>query len=229
MSRTRTGNESSIVLENISWNTYERLLREVGERHIRLTYDNGDLEIMTLSFGHENRKGFIRRLIEMLTFELEIPVRSGGSTTMRKKLKKKGLEPDECYWIANEKLMRDKEEFEPNADPPPGLALEIDVTSSSLDRMGIYAALKVPEVWRYRRRRLNIHLLNNEGSFEEADQSRIFPFLPVSELDRFIRQSETEDETAVLRDFVRWVKGEVLPRFQAHRQETKGNGKRKKE
>src|SRR4029077_1035643 len=92
-----------ILLENITWGTYERLLREAGERHIRMTYDNGDLEIMTLSFGHENAGEVLGRLIDTLTLELNIPLRSGGSTTLKKKLKRKGLEPDKCFWIKNEK------------------------------------------------------------------------------------------------------------------------------
>jgi Uma2 family endonuclease len=83
--------ERCMLLENVSWETYERLLR-----HIRMTYDNGDLEIMTLSFGHENTDTLIGRFIETLTLELDIPMRSGGSTTLRRKLKRKGLEPDEC-------------------------------------------------------------------------------------------------------------------------------------
>jgi Uma2 family endonuclease len=107
-----------ILLENITWQTYERLLREAGERHIRMTYDNGDLEIMTLSFGHENADKLIGRFIETLTLELNIPIRSGGSTTLKKRLKRKGLEPDECYWIKNEKSMRDKTKWDAEKDPP---------------------------------------------------------------------------------------------------------------
>jgi Uma2 family endonuclease len=102
--------EHHILLENITWETYERLLREAGERHIRMTYDNGDLEIMTLSFGHENAGEIIGLLIRALALVLSIPLRSGGSTTLRKKLKRKGLEPDKCYWIKNEKTMCGKGE-----------------------------------------------------------------------------------------------------------------------
>src|ERR1700722_2115196 len=91
-----------VLLDNISWETYEALLDEMGESQVRLTYDNGSLEIMTLSLRHERYGSWIGRLIEMLTFELDIPIGSGGSTTLKRKLKKKGLEPDECYWIQHE-------------------------------------------------------------------------------------------------------------------------------
>src|SRR5688572_15837598 len=113
--------QGHILLDNISWETYERLLREASSRHIRMTYDNGDLEIMTLSFGHENAGEVISRLISTLTQELEIPLRSGGSTTLRRKLKRKGLEPDKCFWIKNEPRMRRKKKWSAKSDPPPDL------------------------------------------------------------------------------------------------------------
>src|SRR5262245_54289430 len=99
---------------------------------IRLTYDRAKLEIMTLSHGHENYATLIGRLIEALTEELNIPIHSGGSTTFKREAKKRGLEPDECYWIQNERVMRGRKDFEIDTDPPPDLAVEIDIMSSSL-------------------------------------------------------------------------------------------------
>ncbi len=90
------------VMENISWETYETLLREAGDSHLRLAYDNGDLEFMTLSFGHESIGEIIGLLIRALALVLDIPLRGGGSTTLKRKLKRKGLEPDKSYWIKNE-------------------------------------------------------------------------------------------------------------------------------
>jgi Uma2 family endonuclease len=80
-----------VLLDNISWETYERLLREVDSRHVKLTYDNGDLEIMTLSLGHESVGRLLGVFIRLVALELEIPLKGGGSTTMRRKMKKKGL------------------------------------------------------------------------------------------------------------------------------------------
>src|SRR5437879_4371161 len=91
--------EQRIVLDNISWHTYETFLREFDERPIRITYDEGSLEIMTVSLGHERFGCFLARMIGVLTLELYFPLVSGGSTTLKKKLKLKGLEPDECFWI----------------------------------------------------------------------------------------------------------------------------------
>ncbi|MFO0969146.1 MAG: Uma2 family endonuclease [Gemmataceae bacterium] len=217
--------ETGIVLENITWQTYERLLREVGERPIRLTYDHGDLEIMTLSHGHEKKKRILGRCVDFLTFELNIPMASGGSNTLRWKLKKRGLEPDECYWFKHEKAMRGKDEFEPNVDPSPDLALEIDVTSSCMDRMAIYAALGILEVWRYYRRRLRVYRLTEEKKYEESEESAVFPFLHVHELERFIHRAEKEDETTVMHEYVAWLRAEVVPAFEKWK--AKGNGRRK--
>jgi Uma2 family endonuclease len=212
-----------ILLENISWQTYERLLREAGERHIRLTYDNGDLEIMTLSFGHENTDTLLGRFVETLTLELNIPIRSGGSTTLRKKLKRKGLEPDECYWIENEKTMRNKTKWDAKKDPPPDLAIEVDVSRSTLNRMTIYAALRVPEVWRYKGKKLRVHRLREDGSYEEVDASPTFPYLSIAKLNEFLQSAATVDETTLLRNFTAWVRKQVLPLAQGRLPK---NGKR---
>jgi hypothetical protein len=95
-----------VLLDNISWQTYERLQREVGERHVRLTYDDGDLEIMTLSYAHENAGEHLSALVLLLALELGLRFAAGGSTTLRRRLRKKRLEPDKCFWFANERLMR---------------------------------------------------------------------------------------------------------------------------
>ena len=116
-----------VLLDNISWQTYEALLKENAEHRVRMTYDQGSLEIMTLSHRHERRAKLLARLIETLTMGLQIPIHSGKSTTFKEEVKKKGLEPDECYWIQHEPAMRGKDEFDPATDPPPDLAIEIDM------------------------------------------------------------------------------------------------------
>ena len=200
--------EQRVLLENISWETYETLLEDIGKQHVRLTYDNGTLEIMTLSFGHEKYGSWIDRLIGMLTFELEIPISSGGSTTLKRKLKKKGLEPDECYWIQNEEKMRGKQDFDFQTDPPPDLAVEVDITSASLDRLPIYAAFKVPEVWRFDGERLHVYQLR-QGKYRQRRQSPTFPFLPLDKFTESIRQCTEQDETSLLRSFVGWIRSEL--------------------
>jgi Uma2 family endonuclease len=180
--------QEHIVLNDISWATYESLLREMGPSHYRVTYDEGDLEIMTLSFGHENAGRWLGRLIFFLALELQMALCSGGATTLKRSLRKKGLEPEECFWIAHEKHMRGKKEWDAASDPPPDLAVEIDITSSSLDRIGIYAALKVPEIWRYDGETLRVLVLGPGGKYKEKAKSPAFPRLPLAEFASFVRK-----------------------------------------
>ena len=138
-----------IVLHNIAWSTYEAILADMEDQVIHLTYDHGELEIMSPSDKHERIKRLIGRMVEVMTEVLGIPIRSAGSTTFKKQMLHRGLEPDECYYVTHEEQLWGRDTIDLLVDPPPDLAIEVDISRSSLDRMGIYAALGVPEVWRY--------------------------------------------------------------------------------
>jgi Uma2 family endonuclease len=212
-------------LEGVSWDEYETLLEEAGERPIRFTYDNGRLEIMTLSFDHEWLSELIGLLVDLLGIVLNVPFQAGGSTTMKRKLKKKGLEPDKCYWFRHEKQMRGrKKQLNLNVDPPPDLAVEVDVTRSVLKRMKIYAALKVPEIWRFRADRLKAYLLQADGTCKASDHSMVFPSLLMSELEPFLERAAQTDRATLSREFMAWVEKELKPRLNGKRR----NGKRTK-
>jgi Uma2 family endonuclease len=207
--------EQRVLLHPVSWQTYEALLKDIDGSPIRLTYDQGSLEIMTLSHKHEHYTKLLGRFVEMLTMELNIAIHSGRSTTFKREAKKRGLEADESYWIQNEPLMRGKKDFDSASDPPPDLAIEVDITSSSLDRLAIYAALGVPEVWRFDGEALRVHLLKENGAYELCDHSPTFPYLPLAEVVRFLRESDTQDETSLMRAFCAWVRENLLPAYQA--------------
>lgn len=193
------------VLEDASWELYEKLLRDIGDRPIRVTYDGGRMEIMSPLPEHEGPKKLIGRLIEMLTFELNQPVKCLGSTTFRRKDKAKGLESDECYYFKNEARMRGRKRLDMKKDPPPELVVEIDVTSRSVPREPIYAALGVPEIWRYDGLRLRcLHL--RSGEYHVRKMSLAFPFLEPAQLQPFIDLLPERDETTILRGFVGWVR-----------------------
>ncbi|HEX8201058.1 MAG TPA: Uma2 family endonuclease [Isosphaeraceae bacterium] len=136
--------EQRLVLWDVGWKGYLALLDVVGDRRIRITYDRGNVELMTVSPLHEFSKKNLARLIEILSYELDLDIRSGGSFTFKREDLDRGLEPDECYWFRNEPLVRMKMEFDPLIDPPPDLVVEVEVSRSVLDRMGILAALGVP-------------------------------------------------------------------------------------
>jgi Uma2 family endonuclease len=214
------------LLHGISWQTYEFMLHELESRHLRITYDEGELEIMTLSHEQESWSAFLGDLVRILTLELRIPIHRGRSTTFKRALKKKGLEPDECYWIQNERLMRGKKEFDIDVDPPPDLAIEVDITSSSLNRMKIYAALLVPEIWRFDGETLQVFLLSANGKYKKSPTSQAFPLVPIHELERFLKESNTTDETTLLLAFGQWVRETILPQFEAAKAKKNGNGKK---
>jgi Uma2 family endonuclease len=217
-----------MLLDNVSWQSYETLLRELEGQNLRLTYDGGSLEIMTISHGHGNYGTLMGDFVRLLTVELDIPIHSGGNTTFRLEAERRGLEPDECYWVQHESQMRAKKEFDIDVDPPPDLAIEIDIFSSSLPRMAIYASLRVGEVWRYDGQSLQVFVLTAGGKYREQRRSTVFPFLPMNELLRFLEASNSQDETSLMREFVAWLRAEVRPRYERiSKKPGRGNGKSK--
>jgi Uma2 family endonuclease len=121
------------------------------------------LEVMTISSDHEYFKSLIGNLISRLAEEHDIPIASFGSTTFRKKALERGLEPDECYYVANERRVRGKRRLDLRRDPPPDLIVEIDVSYRHVDREAIYAAMGVPEMWRFDGKRLRAFRLVDGG------------------------------------------------------------------
>jgi Uma2 family endonuclease len=193
------------LMEEVSWESYEKLLRDIGNRPIRVTYDEGRMEIMSPLPEHEDAKTVIGRMIEMLTFMLDMPSKGLGSTTFRRREKSKGLEPDECYYFRDEQMMRGRKRLNLKIDPPPELVVEIDVMSRSIRREPIYAALGVPEIWRHRTRRLDcLHLI--DGEYHVRKMSLAFPFLEPALLQRFIDKAAVDGDTKMMRQFVAWVK-----------------------
>jgi Uma2 family endonuclease len=197
--------QQHIVLDFISWDFYEHLLEEVADRPIRITYDSGSVEIMAPLGIHEDWKSRIGLLIAMMCVARDIEFRSKGSITLRWKLKEKGLEPDDCYYIQNVDTVRSKSEIDLTKDPPPDLAIEIDITSRSIAREPIYAAFGVPELWRFDGKELTVLWLDDNSRYVPAKSSRAFPFLPMDEFDRFLRKLETERNVTVLNAFRDWV------------------------
>jgi Uma2 family endonuclease len=201
--------QAGFLLKNISWQTYESLVNELAEQPgIRLTYDRGNLEIMTPSAPHEKYKKILGRFVESVSDELNVEICSLGSLTCRREDLARGLEPDQCYYIENEDVVWDKQQIDLNQDPPPDLVVEIDVTSSSIDRLSLYASLGVPEVWRYDGNRLIIYQLEAH-EYTERDVSPTFPFLSQVEMLRFLELRRTTKENALIRLFREWVRSQI--------------------
>ena len=197
--------ESRVVLTNIRWATFEALLAENDRRNTRFTFDRGVLEIMSPSREHERTKRVLGRMIETMTLELDIPISSGGSTTLKDQFKERGVEPDECYYVAHERLVRERDDLDLSVDPPPDLAIEVDISASSMDQLGIYAALRVPEIWFCDGASIDVYVLQSGGTYARCERSTTFPFLPIDGVQRFLERRTSDDETTLLRAFRDWV------------------------
>jgi Uma2 family endonuclease len=192
--------ESKVVLKGVSWKTFQALLADVGDdRAWRIAYDNGVLEIRMPYQEHEVPKRLLESFVEAIADELEIEAMKLRSLLLKREDLTLAIEPDTCFYIQNEALVRSKV-IDLETDPPPDLAVESDYTNSSLNKFAIYAALGVPELWRDRRQTLELYQLV-EGEYERVDQSLALPFLPVSEVPGFIEQSKTIGQRAAVRLF----------------------------
>lgn len=201
--------EQRTVLHKVSWETFEALLEDTGEdRGSRFAYDCGVLEIMTPLFEHENPKIQFDRFIFALAEELGVEIKSAGSTTLKRKISKQGIEPDACYYIQTESRVRGRVRLSLETEPPPDLAIEIDITSSSVNKLGIYSALGVTELWRYDGQDLKFYQLR-EGQYVECKFSIAFPVVSVSEISRFIEQSKSMGEIALIKSFRAWVRKKI--------------------
>ena len=208
MQTVKTPAEQRVVLHNIGWNTYERLLADHENNSApRFTYDRGELEIMSPSPEHEAYNRSIALLVELLAAELGIDVYNLGSTTFRREDLERGFEPDSCFYIENEARVRGKARIDLAVDPPPDLVIEIDITSPSFSKLPIYAQIGVPEVWRYDGERLKILVL--EGSeYAETTESTVVPPVTSNVLSNFMEKSTTTKRTVWLEAVREWARND---------------------
>ncbi len=207
--RSQTG----FVFDNVAWADYEAMLRIVGDRPIRLTYDRGVLTIMSPLRKHDGEKKLLGSMIETLVLELKIPYEMLGSTTWKREDLLKGIEADECYYFENASKLVPNQEIDLTVAPPPDLAVEVDVTSESIERLPIYASLGVREVWRYQQGVLEIWVLGSEGSLEKSTVSRNFPFLDMNKFVEFLHLSKSMIHFHIMDRFQQWVRTEVYPLY----------------
>lgn len=201
--------EQRILLHNISWQTFETMLAEMGEhRALRLSYDQGTLEIMSPLMPHERSNRQIERLIFILAEELGLGIVSVGSMTCKREDLQRGVEPDSSYYIQHEPLVRDKETINLDQDPPPDLVLEVEYASSALNKFQIYAALGVPEFWRYDGRTLRVYKLET-NQYIQCETSPTFAPVAVTEIPQFLESSRKIGEIAMTKAFRIWVRQQM--------------------
>lgn len=194
-----------LLLEEVSWQQLENILTELGERrNSRLSYSNGLLEIMVPLPEHEKAKEIIGDMVKILLSERGINYESLGSTTLKNQRMTQAVEPDTCFYIQNQVAVIGKNRLDMSIDPPPDLAIEIDLTSRT--QLNNYQILGVPELWRYARRGLKINVLQGR-QYVESDASPTFPDIPIIELvNRYAQQSQVSGSSQAIQAFRQWVR-----------------------
>jgi Uma2 family endonuclease len=207
--------EQRFVLGATDWQTYQAISNALKGRHVRLTYDRGNLELRTISGKHGNCSRLLGRFVFVLAEEFNLTVRSFGDMTCDSEELDRGVEPDESFYLTNEPRVRDKEEINIGVDPPPDLMVEIDIRRSSKTRMSIYAAMRVPEVWQFDGQNIYVWHLRPGGQYVLSSTSQYFPSLPVQEIATFLQQRLQTDEVSLVGSFRAWVREQIAKRSSA--------------
>jgi Uma2 family endonuclease len=209
----RSSPAASIVLDGVPWDDYEAMLRIVGNRKIRINYDRGRMEIMSPLQEHGNRSYLLGQMVDVLVEEFDIPVVPADPVTLRREDLEKGAEPDKHYHLRdNAARVVGKRDLDLTVDPPPDLVIEADVTSRSEQRLPIFAALGIPEVWRLDDDDLRFLVLQSDGTYRPSDRSLAFPSLTLADAARFLEEGRRAVTPAWIRGFRAFVRENLVPR-----------------
>jgi Uma2 family endonuclease len=201
--------EDRVLLRNISWETYKRLLAEVvNVTSRRFFYNEGNLEIMVVYIGHERPNRTLERIAQITAEETGRDFSAAGSTTYKRDDLEKGFEPDSSFYFRHAAEVRDKDELDLATDPPPELIIEVDITSSSLDHFPLYAAIGISEIWRYSGKRVSFHKL--EGSaYSVIDESIVLPRMTAAQATIFVERDRHEKAADWLRAVRQWIRASL--------------------
>ena len=194
--------EVPAVLYGVPWEAYEEFLAALPEHYVRHTYDRGTLELMTPSWDHEGTKKLLSRMLELMCFELGIPHVCGGSTTFRRTLTERGLQPDESYFVQHAKQAEKRRRAGRKNIPVPDLVLEVEISRSVVRRMPVYKALGVPEIWRVVKGKVEIHRRDRTGTYKKSARSGAFKFLRAEDINASLSQMDSVDENTLIRGFL---------------------------
>ncbi|WP_089717319.1 Uma2 family endonuclease [Candidatus Entotheonella palauensis] len=200
-----------VILHGVSWATYERLLEDFEDRHAaHFTYDQGSLEIRVPSIKHEEPNRVLASLVDMLALEWDIDMRNLGSTTFKREDLARGFEPDTCFYIERVAQIRGKDDLDLTVNPPPDLVIEVDITHPSLDKLPLYAAIGVTEVWRYNGTSVTIYTLTQDA-YTSSETSHVLPGITSAVLMQFISESRELRRPDWLRRVRQWAQSQANP------------------
>jgi Uma2 family endonuclease len=216
LTKVAASQDQRIVLHGVSWQTYQGLLCSDESRRgsVRMMYDRGRLVLMSPSKAHEQDAERLGLLVRLTAAGLGMNCMGVGRTTLTREEAERGKEPDSAFYLANEPRLRGRREetLDLNIDPPPDLAIEVEIMHRDKGMLDVYAALGVPEVWHYDGENLRALQLQTDGKYVEVPASPALPFLPLKEIPQWLERAETEGETAMMMAFLDWVRNELAPR-----------------
>lgn len=193
--------ESRVQLHT-DWEGYEKILEALGDAcAVRVTYNQGELEIMTTGHEHEKLKTLLGCLLEVYMDEMDMTFEGGGAETFKRRELEKGFEPDECYWIGSHRAMIGVNKWDPTLHPPPDVGVEIQITHGLVKRLPIFAAIGIAEVWWYHDATLEILILQPGGEYEVTATSPTFPDLSPALMLEHLKLSGTQPTSDILRRF----------------------------
>jgi Uma2 family endonuclease len=205
--------DASVTFRDVSWDEYEELLEQVGEAPgLRITYDNGSLHVMTISAEHEKYTLFINSLIAGIRLRLRMDILAFGSATMRKPKRSAGHEPDACFYVQTAPLIGNRVQLDFETDPPPDIVVEIDLHHDSRSRFRVYAALGVPEIWRFDGQAMTIYHLSEVGDgpqYISRNTSAALPMLNATLLTEMLERMRRDGELSALLAFDEWLQSQA--------------------
>jgi Uma2 family endonuclease len=208
-----TDQDQCVALHGVDWKGYSTLLRLRGERAVpKIVYLDGTVWFISPSFPHERLKNRLGHFVAEIVVGLAIPCVMAGSTTLRRRAKRGGVEGDQTYYLANEERVRGKDKISLKTDPPPDLAIEAVYLHEADAAVEVYRRFKVPEVWVCDESGLVILVLLSNGRYAESPTSASFPFLSSSEVFEWVSRPQTVSDTAWIKDLRSWVRRALKPR-----------------
>lgn len=198
-----------LIMQGVGWDFYEEILADyVDSNALHFAYNDGVLEVEVPKYDHEKINRCLARLVEYICLELNLDFANAGSTTFRQQKKTKGCEPDTAFYLAKAKSVRNLNNIDLSVDPPPDLVIEVDVISPSLDKMPIYAALGVSEVWLYKGLEVEFFQLFGKN-YHKVSHSISIPILSSKKATEFLAKWHTTTPNEWFKEVKDWAKLEA--------------------
>lgn len=194
-----------LILCGIRWATYQQLAADLGEQPVRLAYDQGILEIMTPSFEHERFNRLLADIAQAIAFGKDLAIEQAGSTDFSRADIERGFQPDSCFYLGDHvDAIKGKKRLDVSIDPPPDLVIEVDVTNRSLDKLPLYAAIGVVEIWRFTLDRIIMYCLC-DTTYQEVPTSTVFEGVGATDILSFVQQADEMSRKALFFYIMRWA------------------------